>query len=194
MQEALNESFWNDRYRSNNTGWDLGEVSPPLKKYIDQLQDKTIRILIPGAGNAHEALYLVKQGFKDITVVDVSSVLIERLKKEWHAIPEITLIHNDFFQHEGKYDLIFEQTFFCAISPNLREAYVQKIKTLLADNGRLVGVLFDREFEGGPPFGGCKEEYLEQFKTDFSQVSIQPCSDSHPARMGSEVWIEIHNS
>ena len=44
-------------------GWDLGEVSPPIKSYIDTLEDKNIRILIPGCGNTYEAEYLLEQGF-----------------------------------------------------------------------------------------------------------------------------------
>jgi hypothetical protein len=48
--------------RSNETGWDLGQVSPPLKAYIDQLTDKNLRILIPGCGNSYEAEYLLEKG------------------------------------------------------------------------------------------------------------------------------------
>ncbi|MDO8993629.1 MAG: SAM-dependent methyltransferase, partial [Daejeonella sp.] len=53
LDSNLNESFWNERYRLNDTGWDLGHVSPPLKTYIDQLTDKNLRILIPGCGNSY---------------------------------------------------------------------------------------------------------------------------------------------
>ena len=27
----LGQSYWNKQYESNTTGWDLGEVSPPIK-------------------------------------------------------------------------------------------------------------------------------------------------------------------
>ena len=59
----LNENFWNNKYINNETGWDLKAPSTPLKEYIDQLENKNIRILIPGCGNAYEAEYLLKQGF-----------------------------------------------------------------------------------------------------------------------------------
>ena len=51
----LGETFWNNQYNANTTNWDLGEVSPPLKEYIDQLTNKNLRILIPGCGNTYEA-------------------------------------------------------------------------------------------------------------------------------------------
>ncbi len=47
------ENYWTNRYKIESTGWDIGYASTPLKEYIDQLSDKTIRILIPGAGNAY---------------------------------------------------------------------------------------------------------------------------------------------
>jgi len=54
----FDELFWSSKYQEGQTGWDMGEVSPPIKAYIDQLTNKDLSILIPGAGNAYEAAYL----------------------------------------------------------------------------------------------------------------------------------------
>ena len=48
----FNESFWDNKYKTNKTGWDLGQVSPPLKAYFDQLENKDLKILIHGERNA----------------------------------------------------------------------------------------------------------------------------------------------
>ena len=40
----MDKEFWEDRWANNNTGWDMGQVSPPLKEYIDQLDDKELRV------------------------------------------------------------------------------------------------------------------------------------------------------
>jgi orotidine-5'-phosphate decarboxylase len=61
--ETLTAEFWNEKYLNQQTGWDLGEVSPPIKTYIDQITNKDLRILIPGAGHAYEANYLLENGF-----------------------------------------------------------------------------------------------------------------------------------
>jgi hypothetical protein len=53
----LDQEYWDTQYISNTTGWDLGEVSPPIKSYIDTIEDKNISILIPGCGNSYEAEY-----------------------------------------------------------------------------------------------------------------------------------------
>lgn len=73
--------YWNNRYLQNETGWDMGIISPPLKAYFDQLSDKTISILIPGGGNSYEANYLLENGFTHITVIDIAEILITRLRK-----------------------------------------------------------------------------------------------------------------
>ncbi len=186
------ESFWNDQYKANTTGWDLGEVSPPLKAYIDQLINKNLQILIPGCGNTYEADYLLQQGFTDITVMDIAPTLIAQLKEKYKGYPNIKIILGDFFKHEGTYDLILEQTFFCALNPALRNDYVTRMNELLATDGKLVGVLFDREFEQqGPPFGGCKNQYEQMFEKDFYFNTFEPCNNSFVKRKGTELFINL---
>lgn len=92
----LNENFWNDKYITNQTGWDLKAPSTPLKEYIDQLEDKNIRILIPGCGNAYEAEYLLEQGFTNITLIDISEIVVEKIKEKFKHNPNIKVLHQDF--------------------------------------------------------------------------------------------------
>lgn len=191
MEQELNQLFWDNRYKNNQTGWDLGCVSPPLKLFIDQIEDLSLRILIPGAGNAYEAEYLAEKGFKNVTVIDIAPSLVEQLKEKFKNKAGINIIQGDFFEHQGEYDVILEQTFFCALHPSLRDAYGMQMKSLLAENGSLVGVLFNRSFDGGPPFGGSQEEYEQRFKKCFNDVKFEPCKTSHPARLGNEVWMEV---
>ena len=189
--KSLDKDFWEYRYRNNLTGWDMGVVSPPIKAYVDQLKNKNIDILIPGAGISHEAEYLLSQGFSSITIIDISSLLISQLKEKFKNNPEIRLIEGDFFEHEGQYDLIIEQTFFCTLYPENRSKYLEKMKALLKKEGTLCGVLFDKIFEGGPPFGGHKNDYEQLFKDYFKINKMETCYNSHPARMDSELWIDM---
>jgi len=186
--QTLDDNFWSTRYEQHQTGWDLQKVSPPLQAYIDQLKSKDLRILIPGCGNAYEADYLVQQGFANITLIDISEVLTRQLRQHLAGSP-VQVVHGNFFEHTGTYDLILEQTFFCALDPTLRPAYVQQMHTLLAPGGKLVGVLFDREFEGGPPFGGSITEYEELCSPFFTIKTLAPCYNSIAPRAGSEVFI-----
>ena len=187
MSGGLDKDYWNERYRKGQTGWDIGYVSTPLKEYIDQLTDKSLRILIPGGGNSHEAVYLLQQGFTNVTVVDISSEIIQNLQKKY-AGQGLKAVCDDFFRHSGQYDLILEQTFFCALDPSLRSSYVRKMKELLTSTGKLAGLLFDRAFVGGPPFGGNVKEYESVFKEAFVLKTMDAAYNSIPPRQGSEVF------
>lgn len=127
----LSASAWDNRYINNDIGWDLGIVSPPLKAYFDQLENKELKILIPGGGNSYEAEYLFKQGFKNVFVVDLSKTALNNLHNRIPELPNNQLINSDFFDVNDTFDLIIEQTFFCAIAPDLREKYAVKMKELL---------------------------------------------------------------
>ena len=186
----LGEAYWNNQYNSGTTGWDLGEVSPPLKAYTRQLTNKELRILIPGCGNTYEAEYLLEQGFTNITLIDIAPELVDRLKKKFSANPDIRIIPGDFFTHTGEYDLVLEQTFFCAIDPSMRKAYVAKMKELIVPGGKIAGLLFDREFEKqGPPFGGSAGEYRNLFENDFVFNSFDKCYNSFEKRKGTELFV-----
>jgi SAM-dependent methyltransferase len=188
----LGQSFWNDQYIANTTGWDLGEVSPPLKEYIDQIKNKDLKIIIPGCGNSYEAQYLLKMGFTNISLIDIAPDLVEKLKSKFKSDPRIKIILGDFFSHEGEYDLILEQTFFCALDPVLRKSYVGQMKKLLKNGGKLAGLLFVKEFEkAGPPFGGSKQEYELLFRNDFELKVFEPCNNSFDKRAGSEMFVVL---
>lgn len=183
--------YWDDRYQHNDITWDMGRVSPPLQAYFDQLTDRSRSILIPGCGNSYEAAYLLEKGFTNITLVDISEVLMRSLREKFAAWPSppLTLITGDFFDLQGAYDLIIEQTFFCALDPSLRESYIQKMQQLLRPAGRLTGLLFDRDFPGGPPFGGHKEEYKKLLEKRFRIHTLEPCYNSIRPRQGTELFL-----
>lgn len=190
-EKPLDAAYWDAQYKAQSTGWDLGSVSPPIKTYIDKLENKNIAILIPGCGNSYEAEYLLEQGFTNITVIDIAPILVAILKEKFENNTNIKIISGDFFEHQGKYDLIIEQTFFCALPPTIRQKYVWKMHRLLADGGILAGLLFNRTFDVSPPFGGSKEEYEKLFKAAFDFLKIDLCQNSIAPRANSELCIEL---
>lgn len=188
---SLTHEFWDQRYLNNETGWDLHQASPPLKSYIDSLKNKELRILIPGCGNAYEAEYLLSKGFKNVTLIDISQVVTKRLKEKYKN-ESIKIVNENFLDHQGKYDLILEQTFFCALQPFLREDYVNKCYELLNDGGRIAGVLFNKKFvPSEPPFIASDEEYRKYFEPQFTFLQFESCRNSVVERMGYELFFEF---
>ena len=190
----LDQTYWDNQYKAQATGWDLGAISPPLKTIIDGIQNKEAKILIPGCGNTYEAEYLLKQGFTNITVIDIAPTLVENLQKKFAQNNAIKVVLGDFFAHQVEYDYILEQTFFCALPPKLRQKYVWKMHQLLADDGVLTGLFFNRSFEVGPPFGGSLAEYEQLFKDAFVLHSIVLADNSVAPRANSELSFEFQKN
>ncbi|WP_374505141.1 methyltransferase domain-containing protein [Flavobacterium sp.] len=190
-EKPLDQAYWDAQYKAKATGWDLGTVSPPIQALIDTIEDKNSAILIPGGGNSYEAEYLLQQGFTNITVIDIAPTLIEVLQQKFVNHPNVKIILGDFFEHQGQYDWIIEQTFFCALPPTMRPKYVWKMHQLLAPKGKLVGLLFNREFEQGPPFGGNKVEYINLFSGAFTIEKMEVCTNSVAPRADAELIIEF---
>lgn len=186
----LSEEYWNNRYAENNSGWDIGKVSTPIKEYIEQITNKELTVLIPGAGHGYEAEFLFRSDFKNSYVLDFAEIPLLNIKKRMPDFPAKQLIKQDFFSHKGQYDLIIEQTFFCAIHPSLRKGYVQHMKSLLKPNGKLVGLLFNDTLNNdSPPFGGSKEEYELLFSELFDIKVMEPCYNSIKPRQGRELFV-----
>lgn len=192
--DPTERSFWEANWQNGTTGWDIGFASPPIVEYMQSFQNKDAAILIPGCGNAYEAVSLVAQGFTNITLIDIAPKAVENLKISFGDHPAVKVYCEDFFQHEGAYDLMIEQTFFCAIPPVMRTAYVIKTAELLKQGGKLAGVLFDRTFEKqGPPFGGFADEYKLLFEPYFEISKMERCYNSIAPRRDKELFIEMHN-
>ncbi len=186
----FDQNYWENNYKNNQIGWDIGYASPPIINYIDQLTNKDISILIPGAGNAYEADYLFNNGFNDVTVLDISKQPLNNFIKRNPSFPKDKLIQENFFEYNQKFDLIIEQTFFCSLSPELRSNYVEKMASLLNDNGKLIGLLFDFPLtEEGPPYGGSLSEYMNSFSKEFNTITLERCYNSIKPRDGRELFI-----
>jgi methyl halide transferase len=191
MDIKFDDQYWSSRYRQNQTGWNIGTISEPIKQYLDQILNKNIRILIPGAGNAYEAIYAFDLGFTNIHILDFADEPIKNFRKTCPNFPANHIHQQDFFAFKGEFDLILEQTFFCAIDPSLRADYTRHSYNLLKSGGKVAGVLFNRQFPEGPPFGGSAEEYRKIFEKVFDEVILEPCYNSIPERQGSELFIRL---
>jgi hypothetical protein len=194
MIPDLSHNYWNNLYLKNEFKWDLGAISSPLKTYIEQLNNKDLKILIPGAGNSYEAEFLFSNGFKNVFVLDFAEEPLENIKKRLPDFPKQQLIKQNFFDHQGQYDLIIEQTFFCAINPSLRKQYAQHMKQLLKPEGKLVGLLFNDVLNiDKPPFGGNKKEYQDLFASLFQIITLETAYNSVKPREERELFVIFKN-
>lgn len=184
----LNKTYWENRYQDNNIPWDAKVITTPLKEYIDQIKNKNQSILLPGAGNGYEFDYLIEKGFAKTTVIDIAPKPLDAIAQR-NPLYKENLLEIDFFEHNNQYDLIIEQTFFCALDPELRAEYVVKMHALLKPQGKIIGLLFNFPLtDVGPPFGGSQEEYEQLFSPYFNIKTLEKAYNSIKPRKDKELF------
>ncbi|RYP79452.1 hypothetical protein DL769_002961 [Monosporascus sp. CRB-8-3] len=125
--------------------------------------------LVPGCGRGHDVLLLSEFGY-DVCGLEISPRALEEAKRAAaEALREdagtsarrgrVTFVSGDFFADDwlreaqaagavgddGKFDLIFDYTFLCALHPSMRPRWAERMRDLLAPEsrgGRLVCLEF----------------------------------------------------
>ena len=174
------KNFWEERYTTSHTPWDIGQVAPAFVKYCRRCKSlvSTVKIAVLGCGRGHDGFYFAESKF-DVYGFDFSESAIKFCNaiKEKNNLKNIHFYNVDFFtlikenKWKNYFDLVVEHTSLCAIDPLHRKKYVNLIKYLLKPGGKLIGLFFIRPQElGGPPFGTTQEEIRELFKDDFKEI------------------------
>ncbi|MFS8005371.1 putative endothelin-converting enzyme 1 [Helianthus anomalus] len=101
MTEAYGEAwYWDKRYAKESTAsssfdWyqKYESLAPLLHLYVPPTT--RIRILVVGAGNSAFSEGMSKDGYGDIVSIDISSVVIERMRKKYSDSPHLKYIEMD---------------------------------------------------------------------------------------------------
>lgn len=185
---------WQRHYEEDDLGWDLGQVAPPFVKLWEEEKLPLGKVLIPGCGRGHEVVFLAENGF-EVTAIDFSDGAVTYLRK---VLSDRSLagevLHQDFFSldesHHSLYDLMIEQTFFCAISPWQRADYVKNVARVLKPGGLLVGLFYHTDKQGGPPYNTTREDIESHFSDDFEVLELDKTHLSAEQRTDKE-WLAI---
>jgi methyl halide transferase len=189
--DELNAERWENRYQEGTDAWDLGCPAPPFIDLLVSGQKLELgRMAVVGCGAGHDALLFAEAGF-EVVGFDFAPSPIDRarnraaargLKAEFLQCNIFELLP-EFHQ---EFDYVLEHTCFCAIDPGLRSQYVQVIKGLLRPGGKLIGLFFTHDRDGGPPFGVKPSEVLDYFGLDFEKLVFEPAQNSIAKRQGEE--------
>jgi methyl halide transferase len=190
--ERLDATAWDDRWRRADTPWDMNEPAPPLVAAIARGDlEPPARVLVPGCGAGHDVRFLASRGFR-VTGVDVSPLALEKAR----GLAAKDGVEAEFAEADlfalppamREFDAVWEHTCFCAIDPARRDDYVTAVADALRPGGRLLGLFFAITPEKGPPFGTTDAEVRHRFARRFTVDVLRPATDSHPARLGKELW------
>jgi SAM-dependent methyltransferase len=170
FEDANRGEFWTNIYKNEEPGWELHQPHPALTDIVPQLKLSKAKILVLGCGSGHDAAFFAQQGHL-VTGVDFSSEAINRAKENYGTIEDLSFVQADAFalpdQWAGRFDMIFEHTFYCAITPERRDELVKTWRRMLMPQGRLLGIFFVNERRMGPPFGGSEWEVRQRLRKDF---------------------------
>lgn len=188
--------FWEQRYRTGDAGWDLGQPSPPFVALLNGPDCPAPgRVVVVGSGRGHDALLFARHGFT-VTGVDFapSAVTAAQTAAEQAGLPA-TFVQADFFTlpatHAGAFDYVLEHTFFCAIDPARRPEYVEVVHALLRPGGELIGLFYAHGRSGGPPWTTDADEIRRLFAPRFTVERLEVAADSAERRRGQELLARL---
>ena len=184
-------SDWEERYQEGDVQWDKGEPSPGLVDWLEERGDQPRgKVIVPGCGFGHEAMYLARLGF-DVVAVDFASAPIADLKMRAAGLFLLALQCDIFTLPEeyiGYFDLVVEHTCFCAIPLERRGEYAKTMAGVLGAGGQLLGLFWELGEEDGPPFNTSPQDLHDNFDPFFIFDTIEKPDDSFPGRQDEE-WL-----
>jgi SAM-dependent methyltransferase len=198
-------AYWSERYRSGQTGWDLGAETPVFQALLHQggfpvhprPEQELPTVIVPGCGYGHDALLLARAGYRVIAVDFAPEPLhVLRQRAAAEKLP-VEALCEDLFRLPERLtesaDMVLEYTCYCAIDPQRRPEYFRVLCRLLRPGGWLVGLFFPLSTEppvSGPPFPVQEAEVVAlATQAGLRLQSRQLPLTSHPARLGREVLL-----
>jgi SAM-dependent methyltransferase len=185
------QTDWQEAYEKRETPWEKGKAHPALADFLASHGPFAGEIFVPGCGSGHDVRAL-STSRNQVLGIDLAPLAIEKARSfptvgnEEYQLADLFALPPEF---DGKFDVVFEHTCFCAIDPALRADYVQAIVRLLQPGGRFLAIFFlnpDIDDEG-PPFPVSRAELERFFGDGFTLDREWVPKHTHPGREGREV-------
>ncbi|OAL34822.1 hypothetical protein AYO20_05782 [Fonsecaea nubica] len=166
-------------------------------------QKQRKRALVPGCGRGVDVLLLASFGY-DVVGLEYAEKALEACEKyaaenaakypvydENIGKGKMVFLQGDFYndqwvekartelgagsEWDGKFDLIYDYTFFCAMRPGMRPAWAKRMTELLRHSPRANLVCLEFPVtkpvkSGGPPYGVASKTYLEHLSHPGEEI------------------------
>ncbi|XP_059447026.1 probable thiol methyltransferase 2 [Corylus avellana] len=183
---------WDASWEKGVTPWDLGQPTPVILHLHQTGALPKGRALIPGCGSGYDIVAIACPE-RYVVGLDISDIAIKKaleLSSSSVNASYFTFLKADFFAWTPTelFDLVLDYTFFCAIEPDMRLAWAQRIHDVLKPGGELITLMFPiSDHVGGPPYKVSVSDYEEVLHPmGFKAVSIVDNEMAIEPRKGRE--------
>ena len=180
--------FFDSRFAAGKTPWDFGGVPNSLRLFLEKHHGPG-RVLIPGCGSGYEIEAFASTHW-EVMGVDFSTVAVARARQLLGPLGD-QVHQGDFFDYplrQGWFDIIYERTFLCTLTPEFRTQYARRIAELVAPSGLLCGFFFFGPEDEPPPYPISQDQLYELLGTWFDKIEDKAVEDSLPLFAGKERW------
>ncbi|MGI8432360.1 MAG: methyltransferase domain-containing protein [Chthoniobacterales bacterium] len=183
---------WQEAYEKRETPWEKGKAHPALLDFLASDGPLAGEIFVPGCGSGHDVRALSTPQ-NHVLGIDLAPFAIEQARSfpkvgnEEYQLADLFALPPEL---DGKFDVVFEHTCFCAIDPIRRAEYADAIVRLLRPGGKFIAIFFpnpDIDEDEGPPFPVSVAKLEKIFGRFFTVVGEWIPAQTHPGREGREL-------
>jgi hypothetical protein len=162
--ESKNQgASWRTRWQEGRTSWDQAGAHPGLLDLLKAAQKfgcdlRGAQVLEPACGRAHNGAVLSSLG-ASVVSFDIVPEAIDAAKQIYLNHPRFEMMVHDAFVVKKEwmqtFDIIFDRAALCALSREIRQAYVETAWHHLKIGGFFLSIPFTAvhgDPEQGPPF------------------------------------------
>ncbi|AAW86007.1 thiopurine S-methyltransferase [Aliivibrio fischeri ES114] len=210
----MEHEFWQKKWASNVIGFHLPDTNPILTQYWSALEPKRNEtVFVPLCGKSMDLDWLAER-HNSVTGVELSQIAVRAFFAERLYTPTVTQLSStlelyefdEFTIYSGDYfvapieaaDLIYDRAALVALPKEMREEYVQVLRSRLKEGGRilLVTLDYDQNEMAGPPFSVPENEVQALFSgMKITRLQRDEADAEHPkikkglSRFAEEVWL-----
>ncbi|WP_194089187.1 thiopurine S-methyltransferase [Vibrio hibernica] len=208
------QEFWHNKWAENKIGFHLVDVNPLLPQFWPQVQPTQDQsVLVPLCGKSEDLIWLATK-HQSVTGVELSNIAVRSFfaehlytpmvtslssQHELYQFDELSIYTGDFFTAPlESYDLIYDRAAMIALPQSLRAQYVERLKSLMKPNGKilLIGLDYEQSEMQGPPFNVSESEICQLYsEMKVTRLHRNEADATHPkiqnglSRFAEEVWL-----
>ncbi len=187
--------YWEDLYRRDDTGWDLGTATPVFRE-MKHLIPGAGKMLVLGSGKGHDAIFFAQHGYETVGVDFAATAVKIAHQNALRAGTKAQFLQEDLFllplRFGGHFDVVVEYVTYCAIDPVRRGEYHRVVTSVLKPGGVFFALFFPIDARpGGPPYSVDVDEVRTVFSKTFVLLHESRPASSVKPRLGKEllmVW------